>query len=150
MIEFDAEALQDKANNIVQRLLSQVIHDCLSEFFGVRTRFGRVEVETYYNRDGSRDFVNRLMVKPIRAKLQQKFADQVMAWIKRSPKTKKILDEIVNEAEKRWSFDEYSLREKLREAISTIAHEHAKEDFLAILHQVGDNLQKELVNEGTG
>lgn len=148
MMEFDEASLQDKANAIVQRLLTHAIQSCINEFFGVRTTFGRVEVETR-NRDvnSTRYFVELLMVKPVRAQLQQKFADQVMRWILRAPKTKEMLEQIVKDTEHRFSTDNYTLREireKVREAVSTIAHEHAKEDFLAILRRVGDHLQKEV------
>jgi len=149
VIEFDNKSLDAKAKAIIDRVMVAATETEVGLYFGAVTRWGRVECEPHRNRSGSRDFVLKVLQRVSGAPgLSDRFVDMVGKVLKRSKKLQKALAEIDQKATERWCCSDYTLSNRVDGVVQAFAVEHAKRDFLAILQQVGDDLQKEVDTKG--
>lgn len=145
MIKFDTTEVEKKTSEIVDKVFDSVVAEEVSRHFGAVMRYGQLEIDAFTNREASRDFVNNLLKKKACMDLYVKFTFAVKKWLERSKKACAMITEKEQEIIARWTKEnDYETKRLIDSVVETAATEHAKRDFLAILHKVGDNLQKEV------
>lgn len=149
VIKFDSDFVDTKVKAIIDRVMCVAIDTELEQFFGVRTRFGNIECETQRNKNGSLEFLRMVLGRvPGTPQLHDRFTNMVGTLLKRSKKLRIAVNEVDQRIIAQGIRPDYTMTKKIDVIIETIAHEHAKSDFLMIMRKVGDNLQKEVDTSG--